>query len=227
MKTIGILGGLGPESTAACYTAITRRYYELRGDYAYPEIVVYSLNFKDFIDSGYEMPERVREGIEKLSRAGADFAIAPCNSVHIVYEEASKQLPIPWVSIMDSTAEEIRREGMRRVGLLGTIFTMTKGFYQRALTRHGIETITPEAATCNKLNRIIYDELVRNVITDASRKYVLECVEELARAGAQGVVLGCTELPFIAQQADTKVRLFDTTASQARHALDLALEKRA
>jgi len=223
LKTIGILGGLGPESTLSYYSYITRKYYEMRGDYAYPEIVIYSVNFQEYIDLGYEAAPAVETAIRKLHRAGADFVVAACNSIHIVYDEVCPRVPIPWVSIMDVAAEEIRERRMRRVGLLGTIFTMGKGFYQRGLARHGIETITPRAEVQRRLNRIIYGELVRNVVTRDSKRFVLQAIADLSKAGAQGVVLGCTELPFVASQEDTRVPLFDTTALHAQRALELAV----
>ena len=223
MKTIGIFGGLGPESTAAYYQTITRRYFELRGDYGYPQIVVYSANFQQFIDLGYEAPDLVRSGIEALAKAGADFVVAACNSVHIVYDEVAATAPIPWVSIMDATAEAIKRSGMGTVGLLGTIFTMGRGFYQRAFGRHGLGTLTPGDEAQARVNEIIYGELVRAIVKDESRQFVLGCMKELAAAGAEGVVLGCTELPFLIQQPDTDIPVFDTTAIHAEKALALAL----
>ena len=225
MKTIGILGGLGPESTLEYYAYITRKYYEIRSDYAYPEIVIYSLSFQDFIDAGYELPDRVKAAIEKMHLAGADFVVASCNSLHLVYDKVFQEVPIPWVSIMDATAEQIKKEGLKKVGLLGTIFTMGKGFYQKALASHGIEAIAPGIEAQKKVNEIIFTELVRAVIKDESRQFVLGCIEELRQNGAQGIVLGCTELPFLIKQEHTSLRVFDTTAIHAQKALDLALEE--
>ena len=224
MKTIGILGGLGPESTAAYYQIITRRYFDLRADYAYPQIVVYSVNFQQYIDLGYEAPDEVRGAIEALARAGAEFVVAACNSVHIVYDQLSPVVPIPWVSIMDAAAESVKESGIRTVGLLGTVFTMGKGFYQRAFSRHGLQTLTPGPEAQARINSIIYDELVRAIVKDESRQFVLGCMAELASAGAEGIVLGCTELPFLIRQSDTDIPVFDTTTIHARKALALALE---
>lgn len=225
MKTIGILGGLGPESTISYYAYITRKYYEMRGDYDYPEIIIYSLQFSKFIGRGYEAADDVRAAIERLAAAGADFVVAACNSIHIVYDDVSKQVPIPWISIIDVTAERIEKDGLSKVGLLGTVFTMGKGFYRKGLARHGIEAITPDPEAQKKINEIIYGELVRNVVTDGSRQYVLGCAEALKREGAQGVVLACTELPFLIRQADVDMPVFDTAALHAQKALDLALEQ--
>jgi len=226
-KTIGVIGGLGPESTIAFYQYVTRSYYDSFGDYAYPEIITYSLEFQPFIDAGYENHERVRSAIESLGAAGAEFAVAACNSVHIVFEKLRGKTTIPWLSIMDATAEEIKRVGARKVGLLGTIFTMTRPFFSDALARHGIDTIVPEPDEREKMNRIIYDELVTKNIEPSSKEFVLKCVDRLVRRGAEGIVLGCTELPLLVGQADTETTLFDTTALLGRCALDVALGRRA
>ena len=225
MKTIGILGGLGPESTAAYYNIITRNYYRLKQDYAYPEIVVYSVSFQEYIGAGYEAAEQVADVIRRLHLAGADFVVAACNSIHIVYDEVRGNIPIPWVSIMDATAEAIQGAGMRRVGLLGTIFTMGGGFYQKAFDRYGIETMVPDQPTQKRVNEIIYGELVLAEVLPESKQYGLQCVEQMAADGAEGIVLGCTELPFLIQQQDTPVPVFDTTAIHADKALRLALEE--
>ena len=223
MKRIGILGGLGPESTAAYYNYITRTYYELHQDYRYPEILIYSLCFQDYIGAHYQKAGQIKEAIERLHRAGADFVVAACNSIHVVYDVLCDDLPIPWISIMDATAEQITKEQRRKVALLGTIYTMGGDFYPKALARHGLETITPDQASQQRINDIIYGELVKAEVTPASKAFVLDCIEGLARNGAEGVVLGCTELPFLIQQADTDVRVYDTTAIHAQKALDLAL----
>ena len=223
MKRIGILGGLGPESTAAYYTIITRTYFERRNDYAYPEILIYSVSFQRFIDAGYEIADDVRNAICALHRAGADFVVAACNSIHVVHAELSQALPIPWVSIMDATAEAIAERGLTRIGLLGTIFTMQGDFYQRVLSGHGIDVLTPHHGAQQRINNIIYDELVIGTVTTPARDYVLGAMSELEQRGAQGIVLGCTELPFLIQQAHTDMPVFDTTEIHARKALDLAL----
>ena len=224
MKTIGILGGMGPASTIAYYRYITDRYYELHGDYAYPEIVMYSVNFQAIIDAGYESCDTVRGAIEALYRAGADFVVASCNSIHVVHDRVAGELPIPWVSIVDVTGEHARRAGASTVGLLGTAVTVSQGFYQRGLAQFGIETIVPDADDRRRVNTIIFSELVRGVLTDESRQVMLACIARLRSAGADGVVLGCTEIPLLVQQHHTTVPLFDTMTLHAQRALDLALD---
>jgi len=226
MKKIGILGGLGPESTMAYYEYITREYYKKYNNYAYPEIIIYSLNFKEFIDARYEAAEKIKAAIKNLHRAGADFVIAACNSIHIVYEEVSKNISIPWISIIDATAEEIKKSDMNKVGLLGTIFTMGKGFYEKGLSQHCIETIVPSTDDQKKINNIIYKELVLNELRDESRCMILKIIEKLKRKGAQGIVLGCTELPFLIKQEDVSIKIFNTTTIHAQKALDFAFKEK-
>ncbi|MFH1905466.1 MAG: amino acid racemase [bacterium] len=226
MKKIGILGGLGPESTIAYYEYITCEYYRRYGNYAYPEIIIYSLSFQEIIDAGYEAAEKIKTAIENLYRAGADFVIATCNSIHIVYEEVSKNIPIPWISIIDVTAEEIKKNDINKVGLLGTIFTMGKGFYEKGLSQHRIETIIPSTDDQKKINNIIYKELVLNELRDESRCIILEIIEKLNRKGVQGIVMGCTELPFLIKHEDVNIKIFNTTIIHAQKALDFALEEK-
>jgi len=170
------------------------------------------------------LPDRVRRAIEGLSRAGADFVVAACNSVHVVYHELDGTLPIPWVSIMDAAGEKLSDHGLRRVGLLGTVFTMQNDFYARTLKAYGVDVLVPAIADQEKLNTIIYEELVRNTVTPESRQTVQGMIASLRQEGADGVILGCTELPFLIRPEDADLPVFDTTAIHARKALALALE---
>jgi len=224
MKKIGILGGLGPESTVSYYLYIVHEYYRRYRNFAYPEIIIYSLDFQKFIDAGYEIAGEVKRAIGRLSDAGADFVVAACNSIHIVFDEVSRDIPIPWISIIDVTGEEIRKEKIKRAGLLGTVFTMSKGFYARGLERMGIETVIPDAPDMKRVNDIIYSELVRKEVKEESRVEMLGIIDRLIQKGAEGIILGCTELPFLIGESDTPVRIFDTTVLHARKALDIALE---
>jgi len=223
MKKIGILGGLGPESTISYYEYITRKYYEKYNNYEYPEIIIYSVSFEEFIDQEYEMADKVKNAIMSLYKAGADFVVAACNSVHIVYDSIANELPIPWISIIDAAAEEIQKNHLKKVGLLGTIFTMSKDFYKNGLLKQGIEAITPDADDQKRINEIIYQELVVKKIESSSRREIQEIIKKLGRKGAEGIVLACTELPFLISQKDTSLRVFNTTEIHAQKALDIAL----
>jgi aspartate racemase len=228
MKTIGIIGGIGPEATMDCYSYIVDRAREQLardGDYSrLPNIIIYSLGEQKFAGLFGEPDQmaKIRAVIEALHRAGADFVIGACNSLHVVYDRLSSVVPIPWISIMDATAEAILKAGMSKVGLMGAMLTMTDGFYQQALSRHGIEVVAPSEEAIRKIDGIINTELVWNKMTAESKKYLLACVDDLARRGAQGVILGCTELPLIVKQKDTPIRVFPTTTILAQRALDEA-----
>jgi aspartate racemase len=225
MKTIGIIGGLGPESTIEYYNNIIQKYYELNQDYSYPHIIIDSQNFQEVIDAGYYVPNQIKNTIKALHLAGADFAIAACNSIHIVFDEVVNDIPIPWINIIDTVAEEIHKKAMKKVGLLGTIFTMDNGFYQKRLANYKIETITPSDEKQQEINSIIFTQLVKGVITNESKQIILNCIEELDNAGAEGIILGCTELPIFFKQKETTVPLFDTNSIHIQKALDIALEK--
>ena len=224
-RTIGILGGLGPGSTIEYYHYITDRYHQSSGDYGYPVILLYSFNFKEIIDKEYETPSEIVQAIKVLEGGGADFVIAACNSIHKVYDEVCKEITIPWVSIVDVTGEHIQAAGMEKVGLLGTVFTMKGGFYQSGLKGYGIEVITPEEGVQERVNEIIYSELVKGVFLDGSKAFLLDAIDHLVELGVGGVILGCTELPLILKQEDTEVPLFDTTRLHAQRALDIAIGK--
>ena len=160
-----------------------------------------------------------------MHKAGADFVIASCNSVHVVYDEVAKDITIPWFGIMDAVAEEIKKANISRVGLLGTIFTMSKGFLQKTLAKHGIEVIVPSVEDQKEISGIIYGELIREVVKEDSRQFTLKCIGELVAEGAEGGILGCTELPFLIQQEHTNIKIFDTTKIHSQKSLEFAFEK--
>lgn len=232
MKNIGIIGGVGPDATIEYYSYIfnkVRDRISAEKDFSWiPNIIIYSLGREDFSGSNFgkpDMPAKVKAVIERLHAAGADFVIGACNSLHVVYDQLADSLPIPWISIMDATAEAITHANMTKVGLLGTYMTMTEGFYHRALARHGIQTITPEPDIMHRINEIISTELIWNHMLDGSRRYMLDCMETLTQRGAQGIILGCTEIPLLIKQEDTMIKVFPTTTILAQKALDLAWEE--
>jgi len=229
VKNIGIIGGIGPEATIDCYSYIVNKVRErlsIDNDFSrLPNIIIYSLGRDHFYGDAFKFPDkpaRIRSVIEELHRAGADFVIGACNSLHVMYDQLADDLPIPWISIMDATAEAILIAKMNLVGLLGTYMTMSDDFYQRALARHGIQTLTPDTDTMCRVDEIILKELDWNLMRAESKIYLLQCIDELSRRGAQGVILGCTELPLLVKQEDTPIPLFPTTTLLAQRALDYA-----
>lgn len=227
-KRIGILGGMSPESTVEYYQYITRTYVERYGDYAYPEVLIYSVSFQSYVD----WPEQERwdlvaqglsEAAQRLEAAGAEVLLIATNTMHLVVDQVQAGVAVPVLSLLDVVAEAILARGMRTTGLLGTRFTMEKGFYQDALARRGITVLVPGAEGRAYVNQVIYDELVAGQIRDASRAGFVALVEELAGRGAEGVILGCTEIPLLVGEADVDLPLFDTTRLHAEAALEYAL----
>ncbi len=228
-KKIGILGGMSPESTIAYYEHITRRYTERFGDYGYPEIIIYSVSFQPYVDWPQQerwdlVAQGLGEAARKLEVAGADFIIIATNTMHLVFEEVQACVQVPMLGLLDAVGEAILAGGMKRVGLLGTQYTMEKRFYQDALERRGITVLVPDAKDRHYVNAVIYDELVAGQIRDESRAGFTGVIRRLAERGAQGVILGCTEIPMLVAEADAAMPLFDTTAIHAEAALRYAVE---
>jgi len=227
-KRIGILGGLSPESTATYYEYITRKYTERFGDYGYPEIIIYSVNFQNYVDWGDTGQwDRIAEDMIKaaraLERAGAEFGIIATNTMHIAFDEVQAAVNIPFLHLIDATAEAIKAKSFSKVGLLGTKFTMNKPFYKDRLAANGIVAIVPEASDQEEVNRVIYDELVKGCVLDASRKRFMEIMSKLGEDGAEGIILGCTEIPLLISEKDSSLPLFDTTTIHAHRALEYAI----
>lgn len=227
-KKIGILGGMSPESTSEYYEYITRTYTERFGDYGYPEIIIYSVSFQPYVDWPNEnrwdlVAQGLGEAAHRLEAAGADFIIIATNTMHLVFDQVQASVNVPLLSLLDVVGEAILARGMSAVGLLGTKFTMEKSFYQDALARKGVTVLTPDAGDREYVNSVIYDELVAGQIRDESRAGFVAIIQKLAERGAEGVILGCTEIPLLVSEADAGIPLFDTTAIHAEAALNYAL----
>lgn len=227
-RRIGILGGMSPESTAVYYEYVTRRYTERYGDYGYPEILIYSVNFQRFVD--WQKEGRWREAalemasaLKRLRLAGAEFGLIATNTMHIVFDEVQQAVPMPLLSIVDATAEGIRSAGVRSVGLLGTVFTMRERFFRDGLAAAGIEVLTPQPDEQDQMNQVIYEQLCRGRILEESRRLFLGIIERLQHKGAQGIVLGCTEIPLLVQPHDSPLPVFNTTLLHAESALAYSL----
>jgi len=233
-KRIGILGGISAESTVAYYHRIIHGYFERRQDTHYPEIVIFSLDFQRFTDledsgdrAGYIA--EIASGIEVLERARVDFVIMAANSPHAVFQEVEARARVPMLSIVQVTAEAARARGLRRLLLLGIKFTMQSSFYQDACRERGIEVLVPSDAEQDEINRVIFDELARGIFRDASRARLLAIIDRYSvscpstDSAADGVILGCTELPLLLRQEDAPVPLLDTLELHAEAALDYAL----
>jgi aspartate racemase len=227
-KTIGILGGMSPESTVAYYEYITRTYTERFGDYGYPEIIIYSVSFQPYVD----WPEAGRwdlvadglsEAAKHLEQAGADVILIATNTMHIVFDRVQASVGVPMLSLLEAVGEAIKGREMETVGLLGTRFTMEETFYSEALSEKGIEVLVPDADDRAYVDGVIYDELVAGQIREASRAGFVSVIDKLVAQGAEGVILGCTEIPLLVSEEDAGVPLFDTTRVHAEAALRYAV----
>lgn len=224
MKRIGILGGISHESTAVYYTRLHSAHFARTGNYHYPEVVIYSLNFQRFTDyedqgdlAGYVA--YIMTGIEALIRAGVDLILMAANSPHAVFDQVAAQSSVPMLSIVEVTAQAAQRQGLRTLLLLGIRFTMQSTFYQEVCARYGITVITPNVADQERINQIIFAELVVGEFKDTSRQELLAI---MAKHQVDGVILGCTELPLILQPADAPLPLLDTLTLHVEATLDYA-----
>ena len=228
-RKIGILGGMSPESTTVYYEHITRGYTERFGDYGYPEILIYSVNFQKFVDWQHagqwsEATDEMAKALEGLRMAGADFGLIATNTMHMVFDDVQRAVGMPLLSIVDATSEAILDAGLRSVGLLGTVFTMRERFFRDRLAQAGVEVLVPEQTDQDLMNKVIYQELCRGQILPNSRRTFLDIIERLHARGAQGIVLGCTEIPLLVRPEDCALPLFNTTLIHAEKALNLAVQ---
>lgn len=227
-KKIGILGGMSPESTVEYYQYLTHTYTQRFGDYGYPDIIIYSVSFQPYVDwPGADRWDLVAQGLSeaarKLEAAGADFIIIATNTMHLVLDQVRASVQIPVLSLLEVVGQAILARGMTKVGLLGTKFTMEKNLYQGALAHMGITVLVPDASDRECVNRVIYDELVAGQIREPSRAAYVAIIRKLAERGAQGVILGCTEIPLLVSETDAGLPLFDTTLLHAEAALNYAM----
>ena len=229
MKTIGMIGGMSWESTVSYYKAINRSVKEALGESHSAKIWLYSLDFEEIKTLQHQgewqkAAKILSDAAQKLETAGADFLMICANTMHKVAEEVQAEIFIPVLHIADVTADALVADGVTKVGLLGTQFTMGESFYKdRVSEKYGIEVIVPEKSQQEIVHNIIYAELIMGEVKDESRQRYLEVIEQLHAQGAQAVILGCTEIALLVQQHHTKVPLYDTTDIHAAHAVMLAL----
>lgn len=229
MKMIGIIGGMSWESSAGYYRLINESVRDQLGPTHSAELVMYSLDF--YPVAQLELEERWDElatllitAITRLEKAGAEFVIMASNTVHKVAEVVQLSIHIPLLHIADATAEEIARTGISTVGLLGTRFVTEQDFYKERFRVQGINVLVPDQAQRDCVHNVIYDELCAGKLIPESREKLRTIILDLQRAGAEGVVLACTELPLLIRGEDTAVRLFDTMALHVNKAVTWALE---
>lgn len=230
MKTIGLIGGMSWESSVVYYQLINRKARQMLGGVHSARTLMYSVDFGEvaelqhegkWIELGWLMGDAAR----RLEAGGADLVVLCTNTMHKVAAAVETAVDIPFLHIGDAVGENILATASKVVGLLGTKFTMEQDFLKgRLLDSYGIKTLIPDDPDREMVHSVIYDELVKGVIKDRSRQAFLTIIDSLTAAGAQGIVLGCTEIPLLVAAADTDAVLFDTTKIHAERAFDLAME---
>ena len=216
MKTIGLIGGMSWESTVTYYQLINETVKKELGGLHSAKILLYSVDFAEIEEYQAKgqwgrSADVLGLAAENLEKAGADFVVICTNTMHKVVPQIQQRIRIPILHIAEATAAALREKHITKVGLLGTKYTMTQDFYKDKLTEAGIQVLIPDAQGVELVNDVIYRELCLGVIREESKAAFVDIIEKLGEMGAQGVILGCTEIGLLVQQADTSLPVFDTT----------------
>ena len=216
MKTIGLIGGMSWESTVTYYQLINETVKKELGGLHSAKILLYSVDFaeiEEYQAKGQwdKSADVLGLAAENLEKAGADFVVICTNTMHKVVPQIQQRICIPILHIAEATAAALQEKKITKVGLLGTKYTMTQDFYKDKLTEAGIQVLIPDAQGVELVNDVIYGELCLGVIREESKAAFVDIIEKLGEMGAQGVILGCTEIGLLVQQADTSLPVFDTT----------------
>ncbi|WP_040168084.1 aspartate/glutamate racemase family protein [Microbacterium gorillae] len=228
MKTIGLLGGMSWESSLEWYRRANELVRDRLGGFHSARILLDSLDFAE-IEALQAAGDWDTAGVvlarhaAALEGAGADLIVLCTNTMHLVAPQIEAAITIPFLHLADVTADAVRDAGVDAVGLLGTAFTMEEPFYRERLESHGLTVLVPDAADRATVHRIIYDELVHGVVTEASRTHYRGVIARLVASGARGVILGCTEIELLVRPEDSPVPIFPTTALHVTAAVDAAL----
>jgi aspartate racemase len=228
MQTVGLIGGMSWESTALYYKLINERVRDRMGQLHSAPLLVYSYDFQEIKEMQYagrwaEAATSLAETARRLESAGARAIVLCTNTMHKLVPDIMAKLTVPFIHIGDATAQRIRAKGYRRVGLLGTKFTMEEDFYIDRLRAHDLDVLVPPADERVDVNRIIYDELCLGIVAVPSRRRYQQVMAALVASGAECIVLGCTEITMLVGPGDTSVETFDTTSIHAEAAADFAI----
>lgn len=230
MKIIGLLGGMSWESSLVYYKIVNEKVKEKLGGHHSCECVMYSVDFDkikklQFEGNWDELTRIMIDAAKKIERGGAEMLTICTNTMHKMAPDIEKNISIPIVHIADATAEAIKSKKIKKVALLGTRFTMEQDFYKgRLIEKHGIDVVIPEGNDLEQVHSIIYNELVLGEIKQSSKEIYKQVIKRLIERGAEGVILGCTEIPLLIQQEDCSVPVFDTTKIHAEKTVDFAIE---
>jgi aspartate racemase len=229
MKTIGLIGGMSWESTVEYYRILNKEVSRRLGGFHSAKILMYSVDFGEIeglMREGKweEIGGHIAKFAKTIESAGADVILLCTNTVHKVASWIESATRVPFIHIADATGEEISRKGLKKVGLLGTRYTMEGDFYKHRLTeKYGLSVLIPPDGKRGIVNDVIFNELCLGVIKPSSRDQFMEIIRELVARGAEGIILGCTEIPMLIKQSDCPVPLLDTTSIHAMRAVDYAL----
>ena len=223
LKTIGLIGGMSWESTVTYYKIINETVKEKLGGLHSAKCILYSVDFQEIeecqANGNWEKSgEILGEAAYNLEKAGADFIVICTNTMHKVVNQIKEKISIPILHIAEMTAEKILEKGLKNIALLGTKYTMEQDFYKSKLIEKGINVIIPDKNDIEIINKVIYDELCLGTINSNSKKKFLEIVDKLRSKGAEGIILGCTEIGLLIKNEDTDVPLFDTAIIHAEQA---------
>lgn len=229
MKTIGLIGGMSCESSVTYYQTINTIIKEQLGGFHSAKCLLYSVDFQEIetcqVSEDWEKGADILcDAAKKLELAGADFILICTNTMHKVADKVAAAVTVPLLHIADATARELTANKLKTVALLGTKYTMEQDFYKAKLIEHGINVMVPEEEDRTLINDVIYQELCLGNISPKSKQAFLKILDKLAASGAEGVILGCTEIGLLIQQNDTSIPLFDTALIHAKAAALQALE---
>lgn len=229
MKTIGLIGGTSWHSTITYYRVINETVAQKLGGHHSAKIIMSSVNYESIAklahDNDWKGITTLLSGeAKKLEDAGADFFLICANTLHKVADDVSSKVNIPLLHIVDATAGEIKKNNIKKVGLLGTTFTMEDASYGKRLSQHGLETIIPDEAARREIHNIIFNELTKGIFTQDSRNKYIKIINSLNINGAQGIILGCTEIPLLIGQEHVPTPIFDTTKIHSVAAAETAIE---
>lgn len=227
-RTLGIIGGMSWESTESYYRLINEGIKAELGNLHSADLLIHSVDFAPIGElqaqgAWDEMGARLAKSGKRLQAAGAQGLLIATNTMHKVIDDVQAATNLPIIHIADATAKAIQAQGLTKIALLGTQFTMTQDFYKQRLIDAGLQVLIPENDARAEVHRIIYDELCQGQFLDSSRQYYSQVIKDLANKGAEGVILGCTEIGLLIQQEDSPIAVFDTTAIHAAAAVDFLL----
>jgi aspartate racemase len=227
MRTIGLLGGMSWESTAEYYRLANEGVRDRLGGLHSARLLLHSVDFAEVAelqrqDRWSDAGQLLGQAAKGLEAAGAELLLICTNTMHLVADQVQAAVSVPLLHIVDTTADAVRAAGLTRVGLLGTRFTMEQPFYRERMATLGVEAIVPEQDDRDEVHRVIFDELCQGVVRDASREAYRAAIARLVAAGAEGVILGCTEIELLVGPQDSPVPVFPTTRLHVEAALKAA-----